>query len=270
MVNYNLNAINISFTRLGENDKLLTVFAREVGLTKLVAKGAAKPGSKVAGRAELLVVNKLQVAKGKSIDIISQAETINANIKLRNNLNILGCALYHLELTKSFGHQLAQESAIYYDLLLSSLNILLDGYPLWYTLKFQMILAKMLGYEPQLSSCVVCQARINDHNLALFHYELGGVICKNCQFNRKNFLKENINAYEVKSTYTASNLVMGNYTHITPMILKQINKLNEASPDILVTTENVNEIQLIRTYQLYKNFLEFKIGKKFNGFEVLA
>lgn len=267
--NYTISAINVSYTRLGESDKLLTVFSREHGLMKLVAKGAFKPGSKIGGRCELLVVNRLLVAKGKSIDIISQAEIINANVKLRNDLNILAAALYHLELTKNFGNQLTDESSYYYDLLVSNLNVLIDGNPLWYTLRFQMVLAKMLGWEPQLKNCVICVSAINDHNLALFHYDLGGLVCTNCHRTKGAILSERINSYEVKSKNINPNLVTGSYSHLTPMVLKKIYEINLSSNDVLVKSSTIHESQLVRIYQLYKAYLEYKIGKKLTGFEVV-
>src|SRR5580704_11965922 len=115
MPTYTVTGINIATFNLGESDKLITIFSSERGLIRAVAKGARKPGAKVAGRAEPLNVNKLLLATGRSLDIITQAESIETFPKLRQNLVRLSFALYYAELTQHFGPGLCEENEAHFD-----------------------------------------------------------------------------------------------------------------------------------------------------------
>src|SRR5271170_1243118 len=122
MPTYTLHAINIGSFPLGETDKVLTMFSAERGIVRAVAKGARKPGSKIGGRADVLNLNRLLMATGKSFEIISQAESIDTFPKLRTDLTRLSFALYYAELISHFGQGLSLESASYLDFLCQALH----------------------------------------------------------------------------------------------------------------------------------------------------
>ena len=75
--NYQTQAIIIKQTKLGEFDKLLTIYTPELGKLKAVAKGAYRPGSKLGGNVEPLTHSLLFLAKGRKLDIITQSQTID-------------------------------------------------------------------------------------------------------------------------------------------------------------------------------------------------
>ena len=62
----------------GEADRLLTVFA-ERGKVTLLAKGVRRQASRKAGHLEPFTHVELLVAKGKSLDLVTQAETVEAH-----------------------------------------------------------------------------------------------------------------------------------------------------------------------------------------------
>ena len=95
---YTTTGINLKSMPLGENDRLLTILTPESGLVRAVAPGARKPKSRLAGRSALFVVNELFLARGKSLDRITQAETITSYPGLTRNLGILTASQYLAEL----------------------------------------------------------------------------------------------------------------------------------------------------------------------------
>lgn len=95
---YKTTGINLKSMPLGESDRLLTVLTREYGLMRLVAVGARKHHSRMAGRSALFVVNELLIAKGKSLDKIAQAETLESYPKLAQDLKKLTASQYLAEL----------------------------------------------------------------------------------------------------------------------------------------------------------------------------
>ena len=64
---------------MGESDRVLTVLTREFGLIRAVAPGVRKQRSTIGGRSELFVVNELLIAKGRSLDKITQADTVQSH-----------------------------------------------------------------------------------------------------------------------------------------------------------------------------------------------
>ena len=77
MNNYVTEAINLKSYNLSESDKIILMYSKDKGLIKGVAKGIKKPKSKLGARMDLLVANSLQLLKGRSMDTILQAQTIN-------------------------------------------------------------------------------------------------------------------------------------------------------------------------------------------------
>ncbi|MDG2991120.1 DNA repair protein RecO [Candidatus Synechococcus calcipolaris G9] len=95
---YTTTGINLKSMPLGEADRLLTILTPEAGLIRLVAPGCRKPRSKLGGRTALLVVNQLFVIEGRSLDKISQAETLASYPGLMRQLPNLTAGQYLGEL----------------------------------------------------------------------------------------------------------------------------------------------------------------------------
>lgn len=95
---YIATGINLRGIPFGESDRLLTILTREYGLIRAIAPGARKPRSALGGRSELFVINQLLIAKGRSLDKITQAETVKSYRGLGKNLGILAASQYLAEL----------------------------------------------------------------------------------------------------------------------------------------------------------------------------
>ena len=95
---YRVTGINLKSIPLGESDRLMTILTPEKGLIRTIAPGARKYQSQLRGRTELFVVNQLIIAKGRSLDKITQAETIISYGGLSNNLAKLAAGQYLAEL----------------------------------------------------------------------------------------------------------------------------------------------------------------------------
>ncbi|NEQ70739.1 MAG: DNA repair protein RecO [Symploca sp. SIO2D2] len=95
---YKATGINLKSIPLGEADRLVTILTREYGLIRAVAPGARKQKSKLGGRTGLFVVNQLLLAKGRSLDKITQAETLESYPGLSKDLGKLAASQYLAEL----------------------------------------------------------------------------------------------------------------------------------------------------------------------------
>ena len=95
---YKATGINLKSMPLGEADRLLTILTREFGLIRAVAPGARKCKSSLSGRSELFVVNELLIAKGRSLDKITQAESLESYPRLSQDLLKLAASQYLAEM----------------------------------------------------------------------------------------------------------------------------------------------------------------------------
>lgn len=95
---YKATGINLKGMPFGESDRLLTILTPEFGLIRAVAPGARKHKSSLGGRSGLFVVNELLIAKGRSLDKITQAQTLESYPGLGQHLGKLTASQYLAEL----------------------------------------------------------------------------------------------------------------------------------------------------------------------------
>lgn len=82
----------------GESDRRLTVLTRELGKIDVVAKGARKAGSRLAGSSDPLTVAKLSLATGKKNQFITQTQPLASFRGLRQDYDRLAFAIALAEL----------------------------------------------------------------------------------------------------------------------------------------------------------------------------
>src|SRR5574341_2483018 len=97
-----VEAVVLRHSDYGEADRLLTLYTRQLGKTRALAKGARKIASRKAGHIEPFTYVKLQLAKGRDMLILTQADTVDAYLPLREDLILTRYASYVLELQDRF------------------------------------------------------------------------------------------------------------------------------------------------------------------------
>ncbi|MGH7998358.1 MAG: DNA repair protein RecO, partial [Brasilonema sp.] len=95
---YKATGINLKAQALGESDRLVTILTREFGLIRVVAPGSRKHNSSLGGRSGVFVVNELLITKGRSLDKITQAQTIKSYPGLAKDLVKLAASQYLAEI----------------------------------------------------------------------------------------------------------------------------------------------------------------------------
>jgi DNA repair protein RecO (recombination protein O) len=97
-----VDAVVLRHSDYGEADRMLTLYTRQMGKARAIAKGARKMASRKAGHIEPFTHVKLQLAKGRDVLIVTQAETVDAYLSLRDDLVLTSHASYMLELLDRF------------------------------------------------------------------------------------------------------------------------------------------------------------------------
>jgi len=177
--NYQTQGIVLKQTKLGEFDKIVTIYTPEFGKLRAVAKGACRPKSKLGGNVEPLTYSLLLLAKGRNLDIITQSQTINGFLALKSDLWRMACGLYILELIDYVTVE-GGESRPLFDLLLAILNQLSEPDANETLLRyFELHLLHHLGYRPQLRRCVACDSPLKPE-VNFLSPSKGGLLCPRC------------------------------------------------------------------------------------------
>jgi len=163
----------------GEADRLLIIFTRELGKVRVIAKGVRKARSRKAGHVEPFTRSNLQLARGRELFILTQAEAIDVYAALRADLVLLSYASYIIELIDRLAND-EEENRSLYNLLVRTLTRLNRGdTPDLPTRYFEMRLLDFAGFRPQLLACVQCGTEILPED-QYFSAMQGGVLCPRC------------------------------------------------------------------------------------------
>jgi DNA repair protein RecO (recombination protein O) len=123
----------------------------------------------------------MQVAAGRNLDIVTQAETVETYRALREDLDKIGHAYYVAELIDKFTEE-GDPSYPIFELLALTLARLADGDAnnQYLALRYlELHLLSLAGFQPQLYFCVSCNTRIEPGE-NYFHIADGGVLCPRC------------------------------------------------------------------------------------------
>jgi DNA repair protein RecO (recombination protein O) len=190
---YQTEAVVIKKTKLGEADTILTFFTPRLGKIQGFARSLRKPRSKMAGHLEILSHSMVSFARGRNIDTITGAQTINAFLPLRNDLWLISCGLYVVELVHQFTAE-HQENQELFQLTLETLNRLGHDEDKELVLRFfELHLLECAGYRPQLKECVICHKTL-EQNINYFSPAAGGLLCPACNLNQPFSYPLSVNA----------------------------------------------------------------------------
>lgn len=187
---YRIEAVILKRTDMGEADRLLTLFTPDQGKVRAIAKGARKPLSRKSGHIELFSHSMLLLAKGRQLDIITQADTLESFMPMRENLDRLGYAYYIAELVDKFSEE-GSENPMLFDLLLHGLRWLGEEAtdPVLLARYFEMHLLHQVGYRPQLYNCVHCGTPVEPMD-NFFSPEAGGILDPICVHTQRDHIVE--------------------------------------------------------------------------------
>ena len=177
--NYQTEALIIRKTKLGEADRILTLYTPHLGKTQAVAKGVRRPRSKMSGHLELLTHSLISLARGRNLDTVTNTRTITAFLPLKSDLWRGACALYTAELVDKFTPDHAENQLIFQLLRSTWLELCRTDNHELVLRSFELHLLKAVGYRPELGHCVSCGATLKPTG-NWFGPAAGGVLCSGC------------------------------------------------------------------------------------------
>ena len=175
--------------KLGEADRIVTIFTQGHGKIRAVAKGIRKTTSKFGARLEPMSRVALQCYKGRDLDIVTQAESLDSNRALREEYGLLTRSVPMLEAVDQVAQDREPNPAMY-RMLTGALHTLATTRNPLVTPAFFWKLLSLEGFHPLLDRCARCGEQPDadtaesdtrsDHELVAFDLEEGGTVCRAC------------------------------------------------------------------------------------------
>ena len=190
---YRVEAVVLRHMDYGEADRLLGLYTREGGKVRAIAKGVRKIRSRKAGHLEPFTRVALQLAQGRDLPIVTQAETVDAYLPLRDDLVKTGYAAYVVEMLDRFLFEEGENRYIYRLLTDTLARISAQDDPVLAIRYYELHLLDLLGFRPELFQCVNCHTEIQPED-QYFSIAQGGVYCPKCGANRPDVLPVSLQA----------------------------------------------------------------------------
>jgi DNA repair protein RecO (recombination protein O) len=178
---YRDEAIVLRTHKLGEADRIITLLTRHHGRVRAVAKGVRRTTSRFGSRLEPFTHVDLQLAEGRNLDTITQAETLtlfHAGLGLDYDRYTAGTVM--LETADRLVAEEKQPSLQHFLLLVGGLRVLASGErgPGQVLDSYLLRSLAVAGYAPSFEHCARC-GEVGPHRW--FNPSMGGVLCATCR-----------------------------------------------------------------------------------------
>lgn len=181
-------ALVVRATDWSETSRISTLWTREFGRVRVLAKGGRRLKSNFEVALDLLTVCTIVLLRKSSggLDLLTEAQVVERFPRLRTNLQALYAGYYIAELLADWTEDYDPHPALF-DEARSALRDLgtsaaTTGPRL---ARFELVLLRELGYRPALDACCVCEAPLTGEGLA-FSVALGGILCPGCQVGQRD------------------------------------------------------------------------------------
>lgn len=166
---------------LGEYDRLVTLFTRDLGKLTAVARGARRIRSRFGGALELFTWGEAVgfEREGRDLLRLDHFDVRRSFSRLREDLERLGQGARMIEAVGRLTAERDPHPACF-ALLLRALRASEAGPPARVQLAFTLRLLDLTGHRPRLDRCVGCGRPIGTSTLA-FDPSQGGLLCARCR-----------------------------------------------------------------------------------------
>lgn len=185
---YRDDGIVLRTHKLGEADRIVTVLARKTGRIRAVAKGVRRTKSRFGARVEPFTHVDLLLYTGRSLDVITQAETIRPyGEPLVGDYPRYTTGSAMLETAERLTPVEKEPALRQFLLLVGGLRALGAGehHPRLVLDAYLLRSLAVAGYAPALDECAVCGTRPGPGGspaaLRAFGIAAGGLTCQACR-----------------------------------------------------------------------------------------
>jgi len=177
---YRDTAVVLRHYQLGEADRIVVLLTAENGKVRAVAKGVRKTMSKFGARLEPMSHVRLLLYRGRDLDIVSQAESVEPLAPLLSGLDRASQGIAVLEAADQLALE-REPNPHLYRMLVGVLRTIAARPSQLLVPAFYWKLLAAEGLRPQLDACVRCDGTEPGVTLVAFDLAEGGVLCRTCR-----------------------------------------------------------------------------------------
>ena len=178
---YRDEAVVLRTHKLGEADRIITLLTRHHGRVRAVARGVRRTSSRWGSRLEPFNHVDLQLAEGRNLDTITQAETIDPfHSRLGLDYERYTSGTVMLETAERLASEEKEPSVQQFLLLVGGLRAMAAGAhrPGQILDSYLLRALSVAGYAPSFEHCAHCGLE-GPHRW--FNPSMGGVLCSTCR-----------------------------------------------------------------------------------------
>jgi DNA repair protein RecO (recombination protein O) len=167
-----------------ETSRIATLWTREFGKVRVIAKGGRRPKGSVESALDLLAVYSMVLLRKGSggLDLLTEARVAERFAALRTDLEALYAAYYVAELLSDLTEDHDPHPALFDEALAALRDFGGAGVPTGLRLlRFETVLLRELGYTPLLAACAGCRGAVPVQDPLWFSAAAGGVVCERCR-----------------------------------------------------------------------------------------
>jgi DNA repair protein RecO (recombination protein O) len=176
-------AIVLQVVEFSETSSIVTLFTREFGKIRGLAKGARRPKGPFDAALDLLCLCRIVFLRKSSgaLDLLTEAKLERRFRPRGRDLSSLYAAYYVAELLNALTDEYDPHSPLF-DAAEETLRTLSTEGPIAAAvLRFEMTALRVLGHLPSLASCADCGTRVEHTGRIAFGPLAGGVLCSKCR-----------------------------------------------------------------------------------------
>jgi len=174
-------AITLKSRKWGEADRIVTLYARQLGKIRAVARGARRLKSRMGAALEPLTMCELNLFEksGDSLYRVSQVDLIEPFVRFREDLTLMAAAARMANVVGAVTPDGDPDPELFDTLEQGLRSLMTSDDPALTALLFQIRLLGLTGFRPQTDHCAACGKSREIHE-PQFSPASGGLVCATC------------------------------------------------------------------------------------------
>ena len=185
-------ALVVRTTDWSETSRIATLWTREFGKVRALAKGGRRLKSNFETALDLLTVCSMVFIRKSSggLDLLTEAQVVERFPRLRGDLGALYAGYYVAELLSDWTQDYDPHPNLFDAAVAALRDFGASGVSISFRLaEFELATFQELGYSPVLDVCAACTRPVaGDEPGLAFGATVGGVICRACQNGHRDRL----------------------------------------------------------------------------------
>jgi DNA repair protein RecO (recombination protein O) len=199
-------AIVLRVVEFSETSSVVTLFTREFGKIRALAKGARRPKGPFESALDLLGLCRIVFLRKSSdaLDLLTEAKLERRFRPFGGELSNLYAAYYVAELLSELTDDYDPHPELFdaADETLAALRTSSAVAPV--LLRFELTALRVLGHLPALETCAECGTAVKPIGRVPFSQLAGGVLCQSCRVGQRHIISISAGALAALAQFSKS------------------------------------------------------------------